>query len=312
MSAEQEGHRRPESPLADWIKQSQELWTNWLQAAAQTREARDSEGRPPGKTEAGAGRGRMQENWETAFRMWQALSSAASDPTTADAAVKGLGTLPDFYMKLAQAGWLAVMKAQERMVEKAGKIGQKTEAYQFEAIDQNLINAWKEIYEEEVRQFYRIPQLGLTRYYQERFNECLDQMNLFQASLSEFLYVLSVPVEKTAKVFQEKLETLQSEGKIPEKSRDYYQLWLRILEGHYMTLFQSPEYLEALRNVLGQLDSFIKSKNLVLQDVLQFLPVPTNKEMDELIKDLHVFKRRVRELERRVKALEKGSAPAAG
>ena len=71
MSAEQEGHRRSESPLADWIKQSQELWTNWMRAAAQTREARDPEDRPPGKTEAGAGRGRMQENWETAFRMWQ-------------------------------------------------------------------------------------------------------------------------------------------------------------------------------------------------------------------------------------------------
>jgi small nuclear ribonucleoprotein (snRNP)-like protein len=79
-----------------------------------------------------------------------------------------------------------------------------------------------------------------------------------------------------------------------------------------MTLFQSPEYLESLRNMLGQLDSFLAAKNLVLQDAVQFLPVPTLKEMDEVIKDLHVFKRRVRELERRLKALEKGRAPAAG
>ncbi|NPU86475.1 MAG: hypothetical protein HPY65_18515 [Syntrophaceae bacterium] len=312
MSAEQPEKGRLEFPLADWMKQSQEFWTTWMRMAAPSREAGGPWKVPPGEAGPGAARGRMQESWETVFRMWQSFSSAASDPTTADAAVKGLETLPDFYLKLAQAGWLAVMKAQERMVEKAGKIGQKTEAYHFEAIDQNLIKAWKEIYEEEISQFYKIPQLGLTRYYQERFNECMDQMNLFQAAFSEFLYVLSVPVEKTSKVFQEKLEELQREGKIPEKSRDYYQLWLRILEGHYMTLFQSPEYLEALRNMLGQLDSFIASKNSVLQDVLQFLPVPTNKEMDELIKDLHIFKRRVRELERRVKALEKGSTPATG
>ncbi|PKN35184.1 MAG: hypothetical protein CVU61_04220 [Deltaproteobacteria bacterium HGW-Deltaproteobacteria-19] len=312
MSAEQPGKSQPEFPLADWMKQSQEFWTTWMRAASQPREAVEPQESPRRTTGPGAARGRVQEGWETAFRMWQSLSAAASDPTSADAAVKGMETLPDFYMKLAQAGWLAVMKIQERMVEKAGKIGQKTEAYHFEAIDQNLINAWKEIYEEEFRQFYQIPQLGLMRYYQERFNECMDRMNLFQAAFSEFLYVLSVPVEKTSKVFQEKLEELQLEGKIPDKSRDYYQLWLRILEGHYMTLFQSPEYLEALRNMLGHLDSFIASKNSVLQDVLQFLPVPTNKEMDELIKDLHVFKRRVRELERRVKTLEKGSSPANG
>lgn len=307
MSAEQPEKGRPELSLADWMRQSQEFWTTWIRAAAPAQE-----GPPPGMNGPEAVPGRMQESWETAFRMWRSFSSTASDPTSADAAIKGLGTLPDSFMKLAQAGWLAAMKAQERVVEKAGKIGQKTEAYSFEAIDQNLINAWKEIYEEEVRQFYKIPQLGLTRYYQERFNDCMDQMNLFQAAFSEFLYVLSVPVEKTSKVFQEKLEELQHQGKIPEKSRDYYQLWLRILEGHYMTLFQSPEYLEALRNMLGQLDSFILSKNSVLQDVLQFLPVPTNKEMDELIKDLHIFKRRVRELERRVKMLEKESTTATG
>jgi len=312
MSAEQPDKTAPEFPLADWMKRSQEFWTTWMRMAPPPREAPEPEDVPPGKPRPEETRGRLQESLETAFRMWQSLSTAATDPANADAAIKGLGTLPDFYLKLAQAGWLAAMKTQERVVEKAGKIGQKTEAYQFEAVDHNLIKTWKEIYEEEIRQFFKIPQLGLTRYYQERFNEYLDQMNLFQASFSEFLYVLSVPVEKTAKVFQDKLEELQRSGKVPEKSKDYYQLWIRILEGHYMTLFQSPEYLDSLRNMLGQLDTFLAAKNSVLQDVIQFLPVPTLKEMDDLIKDLHVFKRRVRELERRLKALEKGAAPAAG
>jgi len=309
MSADQPEKTPPEFPLADWITQSRNLWIQWLQQARPQGEApapsADAAGSRPRTDE---GTGRVQAAWETAFRTWQSLSTAATDPANADAAIKGLGTLPDFYMTLAQAGWLAVLKAQERVVEKAGKIGQKTEAYTFEAIDQNLIRTWKEIYEEEVSQFFRIPQLGLTRYYQERFNDCLDQMNLFQASFSEFLYVLSVPMEKTGRVFQEKLEELQREGKVPEKPREFYQMWIRILEGHYMKLFQSPEYLEALKNMLGQLDSVIVAKNSVLQDVLQFLPVATNKEMDELTKDLHILKRRVRDLERRLKAREKGTA----
>ena len=36
-------------------------------------------------------------------------------------------------------------------------------------------------------------------------------------------------------------------------------------------------------------------------DMLQNLPIPTNKEMDELYKDLYILKKRVKELERKVK-----------
>jgi polyhydroxyalkanoate synthesis regulator phasin len=34
---------------------------------------------------------------------------------------------------------------------------------------------------------------------------------------------------------------------------------------------------------------------------LQNLPIPTNKDMDELYKDLYILKKRVKELERKVK-----------
>jgi polyhydroxyalkanoate synthesis regulator phasin len=42
------------------------------------------------------------------------------------------------------------------------------------------------------------------------------------------------------------------------------------------------------------------AKNEVLQDVLQILPVPTYKEIDELYKDLHILKKKVRDLERQL------------
>jgi len=35
----------------------------------------------------------------------------------------------------------------------------------------------------------------------------------------------------------------------------------------------------------------------MFQDILQILPVPTYKEIDELYRDLHILKKRVRELE---------------
>ena len=42
----------------------------------------------------------------------------------------------------------------------------------------------------------------------------------------------------------------------------------------------------------------------MLMDVLQFIPVPTNKEMDELYKEFHVLKKTVKEMAREIKKLK--------
>jgi len=40
------------------------------------------------------------------------------------------------------------------------------------------------------------------------------------------------------------------------------------------------------------------ARHRMLTDMLQSLPLPTNKEMDELYKELYLLKKRVRELEK--------------
>jgi polyhydroxyalkanoate synthase subunit PhaE len=193
----------------------------------------------------------------------------------------------------------------KRSRKKTGKIGQKTEAYQFENLDQGVFKAWREIYEEEFSQYFQVPQLGLARYYQERLNHLLDQSNVLNTSLSEFLYLLYLPMEKSLKVFQDKIEDLYKEGNIPDKAKDYYNLWVKILEGHYMNLFKSPEYLASFREMLNQAENYVTAKNEVLQDILQTLPVPTNRDMDDIYKDLYLLKKRVKALEKELAGKEK-------
>jgi polyhydroxyalkanoate synthesis regulator phasin len=72
---------------------------------------------------------------------------------------------------------------------------------------------------------------------------------------------------------------------------------VKILEGHFMTLFKSPEYNQTLADLFIKVTDFIVAKNEMFQDILQILPVPTYKEIDELYRDLHILKKRVRELE---------------
>ncbi len=285
-----------ENLMAEWIKSSSKLWESALKSSPSS---------PSPSSDQGSGaRNRYMESFETTLKRWQSVSATLNDPQAADTLLRGVNTLPEFFMTLAKAGWEASSRLQKQAIEKAGKIGQKGEAYNFDNLDQDMFKAWKEIYEEEFQQYFNIPQLGLTRYSQERFYKFIDHWNLLQATLSEFSFVLYLPVEKSFKVLQDQVEQMSKDGKLPEKPKEYYNLWLKILEGHYMNLFKSPEYLNVLRETLNQVEAYAVAKNQFLQDILQSLPVPTNKDMDELYKEMYILKKQVRALEKKVEKLQ--------
>jgi polyhydroxyalkanoate synthesis regulator phasin len=67
-----------------------------------------------------------------------------------------------------------------------------------------------------------------------------------------------------------------------------------------MTLFQSSEYTKTLNKTLHSMSEFSEAKKELLQDTLLYmLPVPTQKEMDELYKEIYLLKKRIKELEKR-------------
>ena len=277
-------------PFAEWLKAGNDWWSSYMKIAQTLSDSASDQGT----------KSRSVESWETAMKMWQSLSSAMSEPETADAVLRGVSTMPDALMKIAEATWDACFEMQKKTIERAGKIGQRVDPYQFDTVDQELFKTLRDIYEQELRKFFYAPQLGLTRSYQERFNTFLDKLNLMNAVGAEFLSLLYLPFEKSFKVVQQELDHLAQEGKLPKETREYYNMFIKVLEGHYMTLFKSPEYKRALSDLFDHLSEFIISKNEVLQDLLQALPVPTHKEMDELYKELYLLKKRVKYLESRL------------
>jgi len=207
--------------------------------------------------------------------------------------------LPEMLLKMAKAGWEGYFHLHRRWTETMGDPEKPSEKDLFEHKGQELFKAWMEIYEKEVRQFLTMPQLGLTRYYQERMGEVLDKFNLFQAKMGEFVYFLSQPLEKSFKVLQGKLEALQREGKLSEDPKDYYQTWIKILEGYYMTLFKSEEYVQAMKNTLETMGEFDVARQRFLEGFLQVSSIPSYKEIDELSREVYELKKRVKVLEKR-------------
>jgi len=290
MTEEDKKSQFSESSIFPWLQMVTDMWLNM------------AKGMPSGSQTAlstqSALQNRFTQQLDTNLNLMKSLSKMMKQPESESAAASAMSALPDIFMKMAKSGFDAAMQIQNHLLEKAGKIGKRTEAYNFENLDQDVFKAFSEVYEKEIQQYFKVPPLGLTRYYQERFNELLNKHNIFETTLAEFLSILYLPMEKSFKVFQEKLQQMAEEGNIPTATKENYSMWLKILEGHYMNLFKSVDYTEALHRVLKHFENFMIAKNETMQDFLQMLPVVTNKDIDDLYKEFHLLKKRVRELEK--------------
>ena len=293
MPQDNEQNKEVNSLFPSWLKASIDIWSNLAQAIPKTEDA-------GAKPQPGTNN-RFVEQWQKNLNSMKIFSQVMSEPESAAATVKAINTLPEIILKMAKSGWEASSQMQQHLLEKAGKIGQRTEAYNFDNLDQEVLKTVTDIYEKELRKYFHIPQLGLTRFYQERFNNLLDKQNLLETTLAEFLSVLSLPIEKSFKVLQENLQKMAQEGNMPKETKEHYAMWVKILEGHYMTLFKSQEYVDELHNTINKLEDYVLAKNDIMQDLLQFFPVPTNKEMDVLYKEFHLLKKRIKELEKKAK-----------
>jgi class III poly(R)-hydroxyalkanoic acid synthase PhaE subunit len=217
--------------------------------------------------------GRTEEVWTASRKLWNASTKAMSEPGFADMLQRGLQTVPDISMRLAQKSFEGFLEFQKRWAA--------------------------DIYKKEFQQFLEIPQVGLTRFYQERCSQALDKFNLFQAAMAEFVNLISVPIDKSYRLMLEKLAELTHKGQLPEEPKHYYQMWIKMLEGHYMNLFQSPQYTETMARTIEALNQFLSTRNRALEDAFKLFPICTHRDMDDISREVYQLKRRIRALEKR-------------
>ena len=243
---------------------------------------------------------RPQELWDSALNIWQAMVSSLGEPGTVESVSRGISTLPEIVVKLAQTGWEGYFHLHKQWLSGLGKIGERAELFQFENLDKHVFRSWLEVYQKDLRQFLHIPQLGLTRVYQERLNRVIDKFNLFQLVGFEFLYLIYLPMEKSLRSMEEKFQDLSKEGELSDDYKEYYNLWIKTLEGHYMTLFKSPDYTKALSKALIAMGDFVQAREELLNDLLKILSFPTKEDMDEVYKEIYLLRKKVKSLEKKV------------
>ncbi len=174
----------------------------------------------------------------------------------------------------------------------------------FDELQREAVKAWTGFHEKEIQPLLKIPQVGLTRVYQEKINRFADKFNTYQAAVMEFRMLLAVPMEKSFIEMKEQLDKLREQGELAGEFKVYYGMWIKVLENHYMTLFKTDEYRQALSRLLNETAAFKVTGNDVLTEVLEFLPIPTNRDMDEVYKELYTLKKQTREAKKKITNLE--------
>jgi polyhydroxyalkanoate synthesis regulator phasin len=100
------------------------------------------------------------------------------------------------------------------------------------------------------------------------------------------------------RVMQEKLSKMAESGELTDDTKVYYDMWVKVLEGHFMTLFQTPEYVETLSRTVNALAEFSAARNAALEDMLTMWPIAKKTDMDDMARELYQLKKRIRKLEK--------------
>ena len=243
----------------------------------------------------------VHEQVEPAIKFWNTFASMMKEPETIDSLFLGINALPNDLVNMFKAGWDGFSHLQNQLMEKAERIGESLEKSHIEHLDKESFDKFTEIYQNEFRKYFTVPQVGLARYYQERAEQAIDKFNLLHCNFFEFLYFLYMPIEESLKEIQKEFGESVEKRNRAEDSKGLYNAWVKKLEERYMAMYKSPEYTEVLGNVVNALGDFTTARQKVIEDVLKMLPIPSQTEMDELYKDIYQMKKRIRALEKKNK-----------
>lgn len=174
----------------------------------------------------------------------------------------------------------------------------------LEDLQREAFKIWTGFHEKQVQPILKMPQVGLTRVFQERINLLVDKFGTYQATVAEFQNLLSRPMEQSFAVMRQEMKKMKEKGEDADDFKKYYSMWIKVLEENYMTLFRSEEYRHALAKLLDETATFRMTGNEVIADFLQVLPIPTNKDMDEVYKELYQLKKQNKESLKKIKELQ--------
>lgn len=247
---------------------------------------------------------RTYRTWETALNNLTSLWQLMAAPQNQEATLKSAGSFSETMFQAAAESLENFTEFQNQLIRSAAKIHEHTTSYNLEDLDHGAFESFRELYRSEIQKYLFMPKLGLPREFHEQLSQLADRSTLFYSHLVELLYLFSVPFEKTNRMLQRQTKLNLEKGEFYTDAKQAYNDWVKVLEGNFMELLKSSEYTGVLNETINALAAYKRIKNDVIEVFTKDLQIPTNKEMDEVYRDLYQMKKTIGELSRKVTSLE--------
>jgi hypothetical protein len=290
MSEEFSPPGAPEPLLAAWIKWTMDFWDTMAQMG-------------PGMADGNAPRGPADPEAEgfndpalLSLTLWQAFFSLLTEPDTVAAVFRGIAAPSETTLRMAQAGWSAYSYLHRQWLEGWDEDNAAGDSA-YETLDQDIFNICRDIHEKDFRQVLNLPHLSLTGLPPEQVNRVTEKFHQFQAAMAEFIYLLYLPVKKSLRAMRRRSRS-ELVPAPPEEFKEYYKQWLKLLEGYFMTLFQSPEYIRTLSHALNALADFTAAKQELMAGAMNAMGLPTRQELKGLYREIYLLKKNNKEMAR--------------
>ncbi len=166
---------------------------------------------------------------------------------------------------------------------------------------------WQEVYAKTFGRMLRAPAMGFAREYTQRLARSMDAYVAYLADLQEFVGVIEQVGSDAARRWAAAVASLGG-GEGMATHKEIYRAWIDVFETTYKDLFSTEEYARLQGRVVTSAMRYKQRLDRTIEDLLQWVPVPTDSEMAELYESFHELKRQVRVLERRVEELSENLA----
>jgi polyhydroxyalkanoate synthase subunit PhaE len=295
-----EGQTTSSDWFSSWMKSTTDFWLS----AAEYWGAEASPGSAGSKQTPYMLPGNLGEVLQNITKMMQSMVSPLNSAEALDLFLTAAGALPEAQARVLRTTSNGYFQLQQMWLEKSGKMAEAATAFSFNGFQADSFNRLADLYNNELKPFLNVPPVGLSRFYQERASAVVDMYNEFQVALAQFVLLLHLPVGRSLQFVQEQIGEHAKNGELSTNFKEYYDLWIKNMEGHYATLYKSPEYIQVLGQTVKALDRYKGAQARLLMDMLQSLPIPTNRDMDALYSDNYEMQKKIRALTERIQVLE--------
>jgi hypothetical protein len=288
----------PEPLLAAWIKWTMDFWEALALMGPGAFRGADS---------AEAADADFSQPQSSALLLWQAFFSLLGEPGAVGAVFQEIPPASDIVHNMAQTGWRAYFLLYQQWLAGGEEHELALLAQEADAFEGQLLQTWNTTVEQELLPLLELGRLAGASQCQLPAAQVRVKFHQYQASISEFLYLLGAPVKKA-------LRTLAAEDhaaapdRLTQDFKEYYRQWLRLLEGHYMVLLKSPEFARILNFVIEAMEDLTVARQELLVAVLEQFGLPTPQDFQELAREVTGLKRQVRQLAARLDRLAPAEA----